>query len=157
MILDLIVNAILLVVLVNTLITVLVPLTLNVLNYVLRKQLNTWAYQDLKTKYFYREEPHSVNLRNTGLHIGCWLLYEVGCAAGLAFLLEMLGQLPTEVLYPILWVAAFVISLPLLRWMVDVSRNLCIKKDTGDSEKLQAMEARIRELESKEKPNNVIK
>ena len=63
--------------------------------------------------------------------------------------LGLVNSVPPSFLLYIAYTVLAIASLPVLRWLVDVARNLRIKKDTGDSAKLQEMQAEIDNLKQK--------
>lgn len=122
----------------NLILTIVVPLSALIINFVCRSGLDGWCYQKIKEDKlgWYTWEDRDDNI------IYFDLLLAIVVIMVTAVLLEELPIILTILSY----VAILLLTLPVLRWLVDVSRNLRIKKDTGDSKKLQEMQNEIEEL-----------
>lgn len=112
---------------------------IGLLNYVLRENFNIWKFEDWK------EEKFAID---TVSQIGALIIYLVGVPLlGLVIFGQKHYTLNLIQGSNILVAAvAPLLLLPLLRWLVDISRNLKIKKDTGDSVRLKEMQDQIDKL-----------
>ena len=123
---------------INVILTIGVPLITSGINFVFRSDLNGWYYQELKEGNL---DWYSWSDREGNMAILDFLIPTVV----ILFLPYLLKEVPA-LLTGLVYIVAFLLTLPLLRWLVDVSRNLRIKKDTGDSAKLQEIQNEIEEL-----------
>lgn len=123
---------------INLALTIGVPLIALGINFVFRSDLNGWCYQELKEDklgwYSYHSREENIFFLD--------IVTYIAVAVFVAFLLKEAPALLTSLVY----ITAFLLTLPLLRWLVDVARNLSIKKDTGDSKKLEQMQSEIDSL-----------
>ena len=135
----------------NLVVSTTYPSVICFINYVFRKKYNCWVIEEYKQSLL-----GCVNLENTFLcqftFYGVLLMI---CAMGAVVLKATSvgsgnpGEDMLQSFYYILLVLIIASMLPVLRWLVDVSRNLKIKKSTGDSEKLADLQKQINELKSK--------
>lgn len=126
----------------NLILTITIPAITWLINYVFRSNLSGWVYQELKESRlgWYSQRDREENLIFLDIIAGLMTM------AALAVLAK---ESPLSILTCINYILTFLLALPLLRWLVDVPRNLRIKKDTGDSQKLEEMQAEINNLKSK--------
>ncbi len=107
----------------NLILTIATPLSALIINFVFRSDLNGWAYQEIKEDKlgWYTWEDRDNNMFFLDIFLATLAVLVT------AVLLEELPIILTILSY----MAIPLLTLPLLRWLVDVSRNLRIKKDTG--------------------------
>lgn len=130
----------------NLVLSILIPVTLMVINYIFRSEFNIGCYHTLKVEFLPLYKNGDIEIDTFLLDVAIPLLF-VGV---LAFIQE---EAPTLMSFLLLLIP-IAASLPLLRWLVDVSRNLRIKKESGDSTKLASMQKEIEELKKVIKDNN---
>ncbi len=136
------------VLLVNIVLTVVVPLMVSVINYTFRSDLSGWVYQDLKGRML----PSLLRRNNRDVEVAVFadIILPI-ITMGLLTMMLFCGIETTE---PRFWTIEYIaylilalLSLPLLRWLVDVARNLKVNKSSGDSERLAELESQIKTLQ----------
>lgn len=122
----------------NLVLTVATPLSALIINFVCRSDLDGWAYQEIKEGAlgWYSWDDRGPKI----------LFFDIMIPIIVVMVLEALTKECPALVTGLMYITLFLLTLPLLRWLVDVSRSLSIKKDTGDSEKLQEMRNEIEEL-----------
>lgn len=115
---------------------------MGLINYVLRENYNIWKFEDWKQEKF----GLNVFIQFVILSLGTVILLFVPLVGTS---LHGKQEYYTDGVQGINILVAAVMPLlllPLLRWLVDISRNLKIKKDTGDSARLKEMQDQIDKL-----------
>ncbi len=122
----------------NLILTIATPLSALIINFVCRSDLDGWAYQGIKEDKlggysWVNREPNIIFL-------------DILMPLIITMLLGLLVRDVPVMITGLMYTTLFLLTLPLIRWLVDVSRNLRVKKDTGDSAELQEMQNEIEEL-----------
>ena len=131
----------------NLAISLLYPLLVVLLNYVFRSHLVLDAFENWK-------EEVTGNSDFVGVQVMSYFVVFVACFLGAIVVkgntnLTGFGECMFESFSYVSSFALLVASLPFLRWLVDISRNLKIKSSTGDSEKLKDLQNQIDQLKNK--------
>lgn len=123
-------------------------------NYLTRSKINPKKYWYFKRRMF-GYEYSSYQSISTCVAAMLLLVWVIVCLLinSLVHGVQVAETLPFEALveitnYLAIPLAVLFIS-PLLRWVIDVSRNLRIKKDNGASEEIAELKARLEQLENK--------
>ncbi len=133
---------------VNLIVSLCYPVLIGLINYIFRKDYNTVKLEDIKERVF---DVRGVILSQILIYL---LLPAVVLAIAMikavvfgreGFIIDF-----TTAFNWVSWAVLVILSLPFTRWLVDVNRNLKVKKETGDSEKLREMESQIAELKKME-------
>lgn len=134
---------------VNLLVTIGYPAGTLFINYISRKSFNPLLWEKWKAARMDMSEEEVIVGQVVGYIVSCviWVFVYFQVDPLRDGVIEF-GPAMTSVYYCTLPVIA-VSSLPFLRWLVDISRNLKIKSSTGDSEKLREMQEQLDELNNK--------
>ena len=123
-------------------------------NYLTRSKIRDKKYWDFKRKVFGYNWSGNQVLSTVFLLIALlvWLIILM-VINSLVYGVEVANSMVVEDFlgftnYLAIPLAALLVS-PLLRWIIDVSRNLRIKKESGVSEEIAELKSRIKQLENK--------
>lgn len=131
------------------LVSIVYPLIVLLVNYIFRMNIDIAGFEKFKKALF---NPNSTS------DIEDNLITQVGFCMGyfvIAFVLAMINMTGVFLIdFPIglerlNTLLLILLSLPLARWLVDVARNLKIKRSSGDSETLAKLQSQIEELNNK--------
>ena len=135
----------------NLIVSVSYPIVIHIINYVGRSDLGMSHFEDWKSN----------TLKVEDIVFGQFMFYVVTALVWLVvyFSIDPLLNLNTQtdvaefrfeyVIASVYYCALPLIAiclLPAVRWSVDVARNLKVKSDTGDSERLRKLEDEIEKL-----------
>ena len=130
----------------NLIISITYPIAISLINYIFRKEYNHLALEEWKGKLLNTTEPIS---NQVGIYVIFMAIWGLSCVVAEEFFDIPHNECPIVAINYIGLFLLSVATLPFLRWLVDVSRNLKIKSETGDSEKIKDLQKQIDDLKNK--------